>query len=299
MRRVISEGRKIPAKTVAANAAAFITITIWASTYISSKILVQRFSPLEVSLVRFFIGAVFLSMLSPPRSLRISWKSERPFAVAGFLGIFLYFLLENLALKYTYASNVSIIVATIPLLTTLFGIAAFGKNPSGLRFFASTALSLSGVCFIIFGKGRFSGLSPKGDLLALGAASVFALYTILLQKMSTKASALVTARKTVTWGLVFIAPTAFFSGSLRSLSPIAAEPYLWHFLFLGLLPSGLCFVLWSAAIADLGPVKTSRYIYFVPVITSLLSWIVLNEGITFLKITGIVLIIAGAQLKPE
>lgn len=65
------------------------------------------------------IGYAFLWCLKP-RVLPFSgWKKELLFAGAGLTGVTLYFLLENIALTYTFASNVGIIVAVVPFFTAL------------------------------------------------------------------------------------------------------------------------------------------------------------------------------------
>ncbi|UQT46331.1 EamA family transporter [Akkermansia muciniphila] len=101
------------------HAAALMTILIWGTTFVSTKVLLRDFTPVTVLFTRFVIGYAFLWCLKP-RFLPFSgWKKEFLFAGAGLTGVTLYFLLENIALTYTFASNVGIIVAVVPFFTAL------------------------------------------------------------------------------------------------------------------------------------------------------------------------------------
>jgi drug/metabolite transporter (DMT)-like permease len=69
--------------------------------------------------------------------------------------------------------------------------------------------------------------------------------------------------------------------------------YLLNILYLGLGASAICFVTWNKAIKILGAVKTSTYIYIVPVVTIITSFIVLKEKITIIALVGALLTLAG------
>ena len=90
---------------------AFITIFIWGTTYISTNILIL--------LARFVIGFVILCLINHHRLKTNGFKTEIYFAAAGLTGICLYYLLENIALVYTTASNAGVIVAAAPFFTAI------------------------------------------------------------------------------------------------------------------------------------------------------------------------------------
>lgn len=72
---------------------------------------------------------------------------------------------------------------------------------------------------------------------------------------------------------------------------------LFNIIFLGLGASAVCFVTWNFSVKLLGVVKTSIYIYLVPVITVVTSVIVLKEQITLLAIVGSVLTVSGVFIS--
>ena len=73
--------------------------------------------------------------------------------------------------------------------------------------------------------------------------------------------------------------------------------YLLNLIYLGVGASALCFVTWNFAVKELGAVKTSVYIYLVPVITVVTSCIILSEKLTVLSVIGTILTMAGLLLS--
>ena len=101
-------------KTHKGHLAAFITILIWGTTFISTKVLLKTFSPVEILFIRFVMGYLALWLVCP-RILRPDSRRQEPlFAAAGLCGITMYYLLENIALTYTLASNVGVIISIAP-----------------------------------------------------------------------------------------------------------------------------------------------------------------------------------------
>lgn len=102
----------------AAHLTALATILIWGTTFISTKVLLREFSPIEILFLRFLLGFAALHLVRGKLPFR-SWKEERLYAGAGLTGVTLYFLFENIALTYTLASNVGVLVTVAPFFTAL------------------------------------------------------------------------------------------------------------------------------------------------------------------------------------
>ena len=120
-------------KEIQGHLLAFVTIFIWGTTFISTKILLKAISPIEILFIRFAIGFALLLLICPHRLRIRERKQELYFAGAGLCGVTLYFLLENIALTYTFASNVGVIVSIAPFFTAILvlqeritGIAVLG-----------------------------------------------------------------------------------------------------------------------------------------------------------------------------
>lgn len=281
-------------KNLAGHIAAAVTIIIWGTTFISTKILLEEFRPVEILFFRFVIGLAVLVIVYPKRLGRTSLSKEFTFAAAGLCGICLYYLLENIALTYTLASNVGVIISIAPFFTAM--LAHFlirDEEPLRILFLAGFIVAMLGICLISFNGAKLK-VNPLGDLLAVAAALVWACYSLLTRKISTYGyNTIQTTRRIFIYGILFMFPMLFLSDFNWDISRFVKPEYLFHIVFLGLGASALCFVTWNFAVKQLGAVKTSIYIYMVPVITVVTSAIVLKERITPMAALGTFLTLAG------
>lgn len=106
-------------KHTAGHLSALLTIIIWGTTFISTKILLVDFQPVEILFFRFIMGLLALLMVYPHRLKGTTRRQELTFVAAGLCGICLYYLLENIALTYTLASNVGVIISVAPFFTAI------------------------------------------------------------------------------------------------------------------------------------------------------------------------------------
>ena len=277
---------------------ALLTIIIWGTTFISTKILLVDFQPVEILFFRFVMGLLALLIIYPHRLKTTTKRQELTFALAGICGICLYYLLENSALTYTMASNVGVIISVAPFFTAIMSH-LFLKEEGKLRanFFIGFVVAMIGIFLISFNGSKLE-INPVGDLLALLAAFVWACYSILTKKISSYGyHTILTTRRVFFYGILFMIPTLFMFDFHLELSRFTNPVYLFNIIFLGLGASALCFVSWNLAVKVLGAVKTSIYIYMVPVITVVTSTLILHEQITALSIIGTLLTLAGLFLS--
>ncbi|MCI8370787.1 MAG: DMT family transporter [Lachnospiraceae bacterium] len=282
----------------AGHLAALFTILIWGTTFISTKVLLTDFRPVELLFFRFVMGFAALLLACPHRMKGVERRQEMTFVLAGLCGICLYYLLENIALTYTLASNVGVILSVAPFFTAILS-RLFLKSEGKLRvnFYIGFVVAMAGVVQISL-NGFKMQLNPAGDLLAVLAAFVWACYSILTRKISGFGyPVILTTRRTFFYGILFMVPACVvFDFELR-LERFADITYLLNLLYLGLGASALCFITWNLAVKMLGAVKTSVYIYIVPVITVAASVFVLQEPVTGSSAMGMVLAVLGLFLS--
>ena len=158
----------------AGHLSALVTILIWGTTFISTKVLLVAFEPVEILFIRFVLGLIALVIVCPHRLRGTTPRQELTFAAAGLCGVCLYYLLENIALTYTLASNVGVILSVAPFFTALLSHIVFrGEEKLRPSFFGGFVLAMAGIALISF-NGSALALNPLGDLLALLAALVWA-----------------------------------------------------------------------------------------------------------------------------
>lgn len=281
-------------KTTTGHLSAFITIIIWGTTFISTKVLLQDFSPIEILFFRFLIGFITLSLICPHKLKLTEWKHELYFIFAGLSGVTLYFLFENIALTYSLASNVGVIICIAPFFTAIFAHQFLDGENLRPQFFIGFIVAILGISLISFNGNMVLNLNPLGDILAILAAIVWAIYSIITKKISDfHYNTIQATRRTFFYGLLFIIPTLFIFDFKIGIDRFREPINLLNILYLGLGASALCFVTWSFSVKIIGAVKTSVYIYMVPVITVVTSSIVLHEKITQLSFIGTALTLVG------
>ena len=279
-----------------AHAFALFTVFVWGFTFVSTKVLLEDFAPIEVLFGRFTIGLIALCILRP-HVLRLERRShEWLFIAAGIMGVTLYYLMENVALTFANASVVGVLVAVSPLSTTAIAF-ALGREKISAGFVAGLIVALAGVALVCLGGGG-AIFSAPGVVLALGAALMWSLYSTLVKRISDLGyETIASTKRTFVWGIIFMVPLMPLMGAQLDLGRLVDPLNAANMLFLGLAASAGCFATWGIAVSRLGAAKTSIYIYLVPVITAVASAAILSEMITVVMAAGIVLTIAGLALS--
>ena len=169
-------------KNTIGHTTALFTVIVWGTTFISTKILLNAFKPVEILFYRFVMALIFLFILYPHFLQIKEKKRELLFISAGISGVTLYYLLENIALTYTMASNVAVIVSTVPFFTGIIS-RIFLKESDKLKsnFFIGFILAIVGIFLISF-NGSEVKLNPTGDILALLSAIVWSFYSVITKK---------------------------------------------------------------------------------------------------------------------
>ena len=279
---------------------AIFIIVVWGLTFVSSKILLRDFTPVEILFDRFLLATLALFVVSPKSLKFISWKVELYSALVGFFGITLYFVFENNALIYTNAANASLIVSTSPFFVGLLNY-FLDKDKPNLNFFIGFVVAIIGIFFLSFGSMSMN-INPIGDLMAIGSAVVWGFYNLFVVKLQRMhISSFTITAKSFFYSVVLTLPLMFEDYSIKADRLI--EPInLINYGFLALLASSLSFFLWSKSIEYIGSMKTNVYIYGIPVVTAIGAVFILDEKFNIYSAIGMTLAIGGlviSQLKKK
>ena len=293
---------------------AFLTMALWGITFVSTKTLINEgLTPAQIFTIRFMIA--YLGLLAvcfmrggrDKRAFSNSLRHETVFLITGISGGSLYFLTENTALAYTQACNVSFIVCIAPLLTVLMTLAIKGmfKGPMadglenihvGFPLIAGTILALTGMVLVIF-DGNSLNLSPKGDILAFLAALCWAFYSQFMGQMTDRYGPLFATRKVFFYGLVTIIPVLLLSDNSNLETVRFDSIRVWgNLLFLSVIASLVCFVVWNRVMSRIGNVTSTNYVYLNPVFTLIGAVIILGERMTLASGIGSAMILGGVIL---
>lgn len=283
-------------ETVKGHLSASVTVMIWALTFISTKVLLKDFLPIEILFIRFLIGFLVLTVVSRRRLSFNGWSKEKYFMIAGLFGVFLYYYLENVALTYTLAMNVGIIGSVSPFMTALISRFVLKQGTIPKIFVLGFICSMIGISLISL-SGTLN-VDPIGDGLALIATVCWASYSLIVKKISTFGEGTIAATQRIFfYGLLFMLPVLFLSIDSLDVSRFAQLGNLSNLLFLGVGASALCFVTWKFSVKILGAVRATVYIYTIPMLTTIASVAILGETITIKTVFGILLTLTGLILS--
>lgn len=277
--------------------AAIFTSVVWGSTFISSKILLEYgLSPATIMAIRFLIAYICMLPFWRGGLFANSVKDELMMVVLGITGGSMYFLLENSALMFTQASNVAIIIAATPLLTTLAVHFISRQERANRRLYLCSLISMAGVALVVFNGEFILKLNPMGDILTLGASIMWVIYSIVVLKVGGRYHPLMITRKVFFYGVLTLLPYFLWEPPTLAVEVLTQPVVAWNLIFLGILASLICYWLWNVVLEKLGAIHATNYLYLNPIVAMVASYFILDERITLLAVVGTALILVGVYL---
>jgi drug/metabolite transporter (DMT)-like permease len=251
-------------------------------------------SPVEVLGIRMIFGLPVLFLIITLK--RIKFKK---YIYLGALFITIHFLVQNVGIKYTSATNAGWIIASIPLIITVLSYLIL-KEKSGLNVVYGIIIATIGIIFLI-SKGRINELEwlkSIGDWLVLITAFTWAFYTITIRDIARKYNPLaVTFSVLVPMTLLTVAVMIISSDWIILLSlpwkPIVAA------LINGIFCMALAQWFWQEGVAKLGATKAGMFLYLEPLATTALAVPYLGENFGFYTAFGGGLVLVGVFIAEK
>ena len=276
---------------------AFITVAIWGTTFVSTKVLMLNgLSPAQIFTLRFIVAYVLMAIFNHRRLFAATWKDEAKMALLGITGGSLYFLSENESMNFTTTTNTSLIVCSCPLFATLLVRLVYKSSRINNIQLLGSLLAFLGMVIVVLNGQFVLHLSPVGDALAFTACMCWAVYSLLMKSVSGSYSAAFITRKVFFYGVLTILPYYLFVPGIPSMEVFTKPQVIGNLLFLGCLASMVCFLTWNWCIAKLGAVKATNWVYFNPITTMIFASWVLGEKITTYFLAGAACILLGMYM---
>jgi drug/metabolite transporter (DMT)-like permease len=268
---------------------------IWGLSFLSTKVALSALPPMTIAVARFLVAVLVLLPISlaAREDLRLSFRDIPRMAASGLAGVTLYFLCENNGIAKLTASESSLVIATIPVLTMLVDRALF-KTRLAARSYIGAVLSFLGVAFIVAPSLGGGASSPVGFVYMGGAAICWVAYALLTRPLSQKYGRLNITFWQSLFGLVGCLPFAFAESPALGASLSLAV--VLNLLYLGLFCSAAGYLLYIAAMESLGAGRTSVFLNLVPVVSVAGAYLLLGERLGSLTLAGGVVAIAGVYL---
>ena len=283
---------------------AFLTVAVWGTTFVWTKLLIiNGLSPAQIFTLRFIIAYVLLTGFSMWRGrhkwLSDNWRDELTMMALGLTGGSMYFLTENESLRFTTATNTSLIVCSCPLFAMLIIALFYRSERFSARQVWGSIVALAGMAAVVLNGHFVLHLSPLGDTLAFSACLCWALYTLFMKPVMGRYPAMFITRKVFFYGILTILPYYIFVPDMPSWDVLMRPEVALNLLFLGSVASMLCYLTWSWCMKGLGAVVCTNWVYVNPITTIVAAWLILGEQITMYFLIGSALIITGMYLSSK
>jgi drug/metabolite transporter (DMT)-like permease len=278
-------------------------VLFWGFSFISIKVTVAVFPPMSLGLLRFAVALVFLygikQKLAPREKLRL--RDIPLLFAAGFTGVTLYFFCENNGVSLVTASEASIAIGVIPVLTMtadwLSGKRARkgGTAPAriSVRQWAGACISIAGVWLVAGVSLALSG-SVRGYVYMAGAAISWVAYSLCTRPLFARCSRIYIVFWQSAAGFIGFMPFSVFEFSRWGRSDL---PVILHLIFLGLCCSAMGYWLYAHSLEVLGMSVSAIFINLIPVVTVIGGFCVLGDRLTPLQWLGAALVISGVYLS--
>ena len=279
----------------------FLTLAplFWAGNFVFGKPLSEALPPFGINLIRWALACVILVPLTlflegRPRPARHLWPSLVTMAITGVL---LFNALVYLSLEYTTSTNAALINGATPILTIVLAAAVGSDRLTGRRV-AGALTSLTGVGWIV-SRGSLETLLSfsfnRGDLVMLVAALLWAIYTVLVIRVTRVLPPLATTTITVVLALpilVIVGGYELARGPVGPITPVVVA----GLFYVSTIASVAAFLFWSIGVKGIGAARSSVFLNLIPVFTAVIAALALNERPGLAQLAGGLLVICGVTL---
>ena len=270
-------------------------VVLWGSSFVLSKFALEEIGAVTLAFYRWCFATAFLLLFLGYRhqlgEARAMVKGDPGFfAFLGFVGVSLFYTLQNLGLKYSTAINVGILINVNPLLIAI--LSAFILNERlDLTKAVGIVVAFAGVCLITLNEGPIQLASRRlvGDLFTLLSALCWAIYSVWGKRALARHEPLLVTSVAAGFGTIFLLPMALWEGLAL---PPSVQTWLLVAL-LGILSGALAYLFWYAILERMEASRAAVYLFLIPVYSTALAILALGEPITLKIVIGAILIISG------
>ena len=274
-----------------------LAVIFWGTSFVATKTVLYEIKPVTVIILRLILASILLMIIaiSTKRNFSLNFKSHSWIIILALIATF-HLWIQVTGLQYTTASNTGWIIGTAPIFMAVLGLIFYKERV--------TFIQLAGIIFAMFGLLMLIGkwnilniglIENKGDLLVLGSAFTWGVYSIVNKRISVSYSPLMTILYLFLMMLLFIIPFNLNQEIYDSVMHLSLTGWTSIF-FLGLFCSGIAYVIWARALRDMESAKVGAFLYLEPLVTVVAAWLLLSEEITFIMILSGLIITIGVFL---
>ncbi|MFC2138114.1 DMT family transporter [Bacteroidota bacterium] len=275
-----------------------IAMVFWSLSFVWYKIAYISFGPITVILSRLIIATFFLFILaiSINRFQIIKQKDIKYFILLALFEPFIYFMGESYGIMHISSTLAAVIVSTIPLFTPIMALLLYKEKFTVLNF-SGIIISIIGIALIVFNNESSNINSLKGIGLMFIAVIGAVGYSVFVKKLVDKYNPFMIVGYQNLFGMLFFIPV-YFLVEFKSVDfqNIDQKAILAVFK-LAIFASSFAFIFFTFSIRRIGISKATAFVNSIPALTAIFAFYIIDESISFFKITGIGIVIAGLFLS--
>lgn len=266
---------------------------IWGWSFLLIKVAVRGMTPPTVAAGRIGLGALVLLGYVRRRGLALprGWTEWRHFLVVAVAGSALPFTLLAWGEQHVSSALTSVLNASTPLFAAVFAFFLVGDRLTRAQV-AGLVVGFAGVAVTAgLGVADLTGSALGGELASVLAGAGYGLSFAYTRRHLTSWPPVVAAASQLLVATALLAPVAVAT-SVRDGLPLGWRPAL-AVTLLGVMGTGVAYVLSYRLIAELGPMRASIVTYLIPVVAVTVGVVFLHEAFGFKLVAGGVLVVAG------
>jgi drug/metabolite transporter (DMT)-like permease len=270
--------------------------SIWGGMYVVSKAVLDIIPPFVLLSLRLILGVLcLLLILTINKKWMLSKQLIFKALLVGFVGYGISLGFQFSGTKLSTASNAALVTSASPVFILLFGVWILKERVTRNRVIALLLASLGVVAVVDPRTLIFGGAEVIGNLILIGAALTWGLYSVLIKRLSQHGSVLEVSMYAFLGGLPLSMTAAGFERDLIVWHAINGVVIL-GVLYLGIISTALAMYLWNSALARLDAGIVSLLFFAQPVVGASLGVIFLGEALSHGFWVGAALISAGLLL---
>src|SRR3990172_931947 len=271
--------------------ARFLSIgAIWGSSFLFIAEAVGSFEPGLITWLRVSFGAATLWLFRGARR-KVARKDMARVIALSVLWVAIPFTLFPLAQQHVSSAVAGMLNGGVPLVAAAIGAAMLRALPGRMQL-AGLVLGFTGIVLISLPELGEGSSGAIGVAMIVGADLCYGLAIVISAPLQRRYGALPVMARMLAFAAVWTAPFGLVS--------IADSSFSWSAVgsvaVLGILGTGLAFVLMGNLVANVGSTRASFVTYLIPVVATISGIIVRNEAVALVAIVGVGLVIAGAAL---
>jgi len=269
------------------------TIILWASAFVGIRIALVDYSPGSLALLRFLVASLCMAIVYRSQGIKdvMPWSHRAQLLLAGMMGIGIYNICLNYGEITVSAGIASFVLGLMPVITVILSLIFLREKINGMVW-AGIFISLFGLFLLALGESSSTEMR-QGLFLILLSAITGSILTIIQKKFLIIYHP-VAVIAWVMWGGTLL--LLIFSATLAQELQTAAYQSTAAVVYMGIFPAAVAYIAWSYVLKKLPASKASISLYALPIVSTLLGFLLLGEQPSLTSLTGGGIALIGALI---